>query len=65
MILMNLGLGFILAGIEIYAHIGGLIGGVLISMALGVKYKSTNSNKINGYILTSILVGFLLFLLLK
>jgi len=65
MIVINLALGFILPGIDIYAHIGGLIGGVLISMALGVKYKSTTSNKVNGYILTSILVGFLLFLLLK
>lgn len=65
MIVINLLLGFMLPGIDISAHIGGLIGGVLISMALGVKYKSTTSNKVNGYILTSILVGFLIFLLLK
>ena len=65
MIIINLGLGFVLKGIDIYAHIGGLIGGVLISMALGVKYKSTKSSRINGFILTTILVGFMIFLLLK
>ena len=65
MIVINLAIGFILPGIDIYAHIGGLIAGVLISMAVGVKYKSTTSNKVNGCILTSILIGFLVFLLLK
>ena len=65
MILINLGLGFVLSGIDIYADIGGLIGGVLVSMAVGVKYKSSTSDKVNGCILTTILVGFLLFLLLK
>ena len=65
MIIINLGIGIILPGIDIFAHIGGLIGGVLISMALGVKYKSSTSSKINGYVLTTILVGFMVFLLLK
>ncbi len=65
MIVINLGLGFILEGVDIWAHIGGLIGGVLISMALGVKYKSSTSSKVNGYILLSILIGFMTFLLLK
>ena len=65
MIIINLGIGFIIEGVDIWAHIGGLIGGVLISMALGVKYKSNTSSRVNGCILLSILVGFMVFLLLK
>lgn len=61
-IILNLLLGFILTGINNAAHIGGLIGGVLISMALGVKYKSTKSDKINGWILTVILISFLIYM---
>ncbi len=65
LIVFNLVLSFVLNGIDVWAHIGGLIGGILISMALGVKYKSTKADRINGTILTTILVGFILFLLLK
>ena len=65
LIIVNLILDFILPNIDIYCHIGGLIGGVLISYALGVKYKSKKMDKINGIILLTIFVGFLLFLLLK
>ncbi len=65
MIVINLGIGFIIEGVDIWAHIGGLIGGILISMALGVKYKSNTSSRVNGFILLSILVGFMVFLLLK
>lgn len=59
LIVANLVLGFILTGIDNAAHIGGLVGGILISMALGVKYKSTQYEKINGLILSIILLGFL------
>ena len=65
LIIVNLVLDFILPNIDIYCHIGGLIGGILISYALGVKYKSKKMDKINGTILLTIFVGFLLFLLLK
>lgn len=61
LILLNLGLGFILSGIDNAAHIGGLVGGTLITMALGVKYKNQWSERINGIILSSIFLGFLIF----
>lgn len=61
LIIFNLILGFIEPGIDNAAHIGGLVGGILISMALGVKYKSTKSEKINGYILSLIMLSFLIY----
>ena len=61
-ILLNLFLGFMLSGIDNAAHIGGLVGGLLITMALGIKYKSTISEKTNGIILTVIYLGFLLYI---
>lgn len=62
LILINLFYGFIVSGIDNAAHIGGLIGGILISMGLGVKYKSSKSEQINGYILTTIFLAFLIYL---
>ena len=46
-------------GISLSAHIGGLVGGYLISMALGVKYKSTKTEIINGIIITIIFTIFM------
>ena len=61
-IVLNLAIGFASNGqIDNFAHIGGLIGGVLMTMALGVKYKSTNTERINGAIVSIILTAFLLF----
>ena len=62
LILLNLSLGFVLSGVDNAAHIGGLIGGLLITMASGIKYKSTKSDIINGIILTTIFVGFLIYI---
>ena len=62
LIILNLGLGFILTSIDNFAHIGGLIGGVFASMAVGVPEKSTNTDKINGYVLLLIYIGFLSYL---
>lgn len=58
----NLILGFIVPGIDYFGHIGGLIGGVLISMAVGLKYKSKKSDHINGIILSSLFLIFLIYL---
>lgn len=59
LIIMNLLLGFMISGIDNAAHIGGLIGGTLITIALGVKYHSTTFEKINGWIVTIIYIFFL------
>ena len=44
-ILVNLLIGFMITGIDNFGHIGGLIGGVLISMALGLKYKQRKNQR--------------------
>jgi len=61
LILINLLFGFINTGVDNSAHIGGLIGGLFISMAVGVKYKSSKSEKINGFVLSTILTLFLVY----
>ena len=61
-IIINLALGFMLSGIDNFAHIGGLIGGFLVSKALGINSKDQKSDKINGIIMTVIYVGFLIVL---
>ena len=60
LILLNLGMGFMIPGVDNFAHIGGLIGGIMITMALGVKNKSSDFEKINGWIIA---LGFLAFAL--
>jgi len=65
LIVINLIIGFSVSGIDNFAHIGGLIGGVLTTMAVGVKYKSTKSDMLNGLIVLSILIVFLMFMVLK
>ena len=49
-------------GVDNAAHIGGLIGGTLITMALGVENKSTRLEKFNGWVITSIFIAFLLYM---
>lgn len=62
LILLNLAIGFLSNGqIDNFAHIGGLIGGVLMTMAVGVKYKSSKTEMINGAIVSIILTAFLFF----
>ena len=60
-IVLNLMLGFLMDGIDNWAHIGGLIGGLLINIGLGVKYKTSTFEKINGLIVSFIYLGFLIF----
>lgn len=61
-ILLNLFIGFALSGINNFAHIGGLIGGVLASMMVGIKYKTSKSDNMNGTILFLIFSIFLIYL---
>ncbi len=58
-IIVNLLFGFMVSSIDNFAHIGGLIGGFLITMGLGIKSKS-NDNKVNGYIFSLIYFMFLI-----
>ena len=63
-ILFNLLIGFTLSGIDNAAHIGGLIGGLFITIALGVDSETNKTTKINGYITLFIyllLLSYLLF----
>lgn len=60
-IVLNLIIGFSIQGIDNFAHIGGLVGGVLVTKALGVDEKSSLADKINGYILMSIFLIFLIY----
>lgn len=61
-IIINILLGFMVTGINMYAHIGGLIGGMLISSALGIKYKTSKFEKTNGWICSILLVIILTYL---
>ena len=63
-IIINLLLGFMWPGIDNAAHIGGLVGGYLSMMALGIKDKTETSEKVNGWIVLTILIGFLTYLLI-
>lgn len=62
LILFNLLIGALSTGIDNFAHIGGLIGGLLITSALGIKYKSSTSQMVNGWILSAIYLGFIIFM---
>lgn len=62
LIVLNLVFGFVANGIDNFAHIGGLIGGALITMALGVKDKTSTFEKINGWIITAIFLAFIIYM---
>lgn len=62
LIVLNLAIGFLTPGIDNAAHIGGLLGGLGITMALGLKYKTTRFEKSNGWIITGIYLAFLIYM---
>ena len=59
-IILNLLLGFTLSGVDNFAHLGGLIGGFLTTMAVGISIKK--EDRVNGIILTILYIGFLIFM---
>lgn len=61
-ILLNLLIGFTFQHIDQAAHIGGLVGGFMIAIAVGVKYKSIKSEQINGIIGSLLMLLFLIYL---
>ena len=62
-IIINLLIGFMVPGIDNFAHIGGLVGGYLLTMILGVPGKTKKSDRINGSIVLILLVAFLCYML--
>jgi len=62
LLLINIVLGFTMSGINMFAHLGGLVGGVLSAKAVGVKYKTSTSDNINGIIMLLIFTGFLIYM---
>ncbi len=63
-IIINLIIGFAATGIDNFAHVGGLIGGVLASMALGVPDKKSKTDRVNGIIIIIIYLVFLTYLIM-
>ena len=61
-IVLNLMLGFMVNGIDNFAHIGGLVGGIFASMAVGVPDKSSSGDKASGNLLLLIYLGFIMYL---
>ena len=61
-IVINLIIGFFAEGIDLAAHIGVLVGGVLVAMMVGVPDKSKTKDIINGTILTIIYLIFISYL---
>ncbi len=58
-IVFNLLIGFMISGIDNGAHIGGLVGGYLATMAIGIKNKSHKKDMINGWIVLTLYLAFL------
>lgn len=60
-IIINLVIGFASPGIDNFAHIGGLVGGILSSMVVGLKYRENKRLKINGIIISIMVLAFLIY----
>ena len=63
-IMVNLFLGLVMPGIDVMAHVGGLIGGVLVSMWIGIGDKNRRADQINGAIVFISMFLFMLYLVL-
>jgi len=61
-IALNLFIGFAIPGIDNFAHIGGLIGGTTVTMALGIKDKTTTFERVNGIIISIIYFAFIAYM---
>ncbi len=63
LIILNLLLGFLIPNVGVADHIGGLVGGLLVTMTLGVNEKSTKSEKVNGLIVLTLYIAFMVFMI--
>lgn len=64
LVVFNLALGFIIPNIDNAGHIGGLVGGIFMSMAVGIENKSSKVDRINGIICSIIFACVFIYLLL-
>lgn len=64
-IIINLAIGFLSSTIDNACHIGGLVGGILLTMLVGVPGKESKVDRINGIILTIIYICFISYLAFK
>lgn len=62
-IAINLLIGVMLTGIDNFCHIGGLVGGIFASMALGVEGKTKKTDHINGVICLLLFVAFCIYMI--
>ena len=58
LIIVNLIVGATMPNIDNWAHIGGLIGGAAMTMAIGVKDKSSTFEKVNGWVIAMAVLAF-------
>lgn len=63
-IIINLVIGFLSSSIDLSAHIGGLIGGILISMSIGIGDKHRKSDQINGLVVLILMAAFLIYMMM-
>ena len=61
-IVINLIISFSISGIDFWGHVGGLIGGYLASTAIGIDDKTDKKEMINGWIVLTIILLFLVYL---
>ena len=64
LLILNLAIGFIVPNINVVAHIGGLVGGIFATMALGIEKKTNRSERINGFISLAVLIIYLCIMIL-
>ena len=62
---VNLIIGFVIPGIDVIGHIGGLVGGLLLSYSVGVVNKENKRERINGVVVLILMITFLVFMLMK
>ena len=63
-IMVNIILGFLMPGVDVLAHIGGLIGGVLVSMWIGIGDKERKLDQVNGAIVYISMFLYMVYLIL-
>ena len=64
-IIINLGIGFVIQGIDNFCHIGGLLGGFFAAMMVGVDGKTKQNERVNGTICLIIFIAFTCYMIFK